>query len=186
MGIIKRAVQECGTTEEELNEIEAQTHRAFENTKFPKGARQEMAADIEKTFNLIKYKVGQVATHIEECTTADKPKAVEAIKKIKERIGTMEVEAKKKFADLFDGEREPLPRKIADAATAKNMLEFVKEQFKVANATLNTISEEGKVDTALSNSVKKDIAHSILARFDEVEERGTAVGKICQKIHASK
>merc|ERR1712032_895452 len=183
---VRRAEQECKTTEEELNEIEAQTHRELENKALPKGARQEMAHDIEKKFNFIKEKVKQVATHLEEVKNGNKTHAIEGMKKIKERIHSMEIEAKKKFADLFDGKKIPVPRKIANKTVAENMLNVIREQIQVANATLNTIVKEGQVDPALSNSVKKSISHAILARFDEVRERGGMCFDIFRRIHKSK
>merc|ERR1712222_232448 len=120
---VRRAEQECKTTEEELNE----------NKALPKGARQEMAHDIEKKFNFIKEKVKQVATHLEEVKNGNKTHAIEGMKKIKERTHSMEIEAKKKFADLFDGKKIPVPRKIANKTVAENMLNVIREQIQVAN-----------------------------------------------------
>merc|ERR1712047_7611 len=96
------------------------------------------------------------------------------------------VHGKKKFADLFDGKKIPVPRKIANKTVAENMLNVIREQIQVANATLNTIVKEGQVDPALSNSVKKSISHAILARFDEVRERGGMCFDIFRRIHKSK
>merc|ERR1712032_27117 len=134
----------------------------------------------------IKEKVKQVATHLEEVKNGNKTHAIEGMKKLKKESIQWKLKPKKKFADLFDGKKIPVPRKIANKTVAENMLNVIREQIQVANATLDTIVKEGQVDPALSNSVKKSISHAILARFDEVRERGGMCFDIFSRIHKSK